>query len=94
MEWMAGSFYRINNREEKNRKYLTGWGHRVWVKCLETMAWCLEIDYMDILCFWSIQVFLGMQKLSKFQFANVASRQEWLHLSRTYMKNLMFPMFL
>lgn len=25
----AGSFHRIKNKEETNRKYLIGWGHRV-----------------------------------------------------------------
>lgn len=25
MGWKAGRFYRIKNKEEKNRKYLIGW---------------------------------------------------------------------
>ena len=29
MGWEPGSFCRIKSKEEKNRKYLTGWGHRV-----------------------------------------------------------------
>lgn len=29
MRWKAGSFYRTMNKEEKNRKYVIGWGHIV-----------------------------------------------------------------
>ena len=27
--WRAGGFYKKKNKEEKNRKYLTGWAHTV-----------------------------------------------------------------
>ena len=31
MRQKAGSFYRIKKKEEKNRKYPIGWGHRVYL---------------------------------------------------------------
>lgn len=29
MGWRAGGFYKKKNKDEKNRKYLIGWGHTV-----------------------------------------------------------------
>lgn len=70
----AGSFYRLKNKEETNRKYLIGWGHRVgFVRGEKTQSGLVFVDslaeYTAFLVEWSVT---GTQKLFMIQVADTA----------------------
>lgn len=67
MGWKAGSFYRIKNKEEENRKYLIGWVIQSTLFGMRrnkdpSIESSLGLAVGDYLLFWPGRAFKGTRK--------------------------------
>ena len=84
----TGSLYRIEKKEEKNGNYLIGWGCRVtvvWDVMSKEISWEARAglswgQLTTCMWFWSSRAFIRTQKFPMFQLADMAPRQEQIHV--------------